>query len=478
VGMFPDIKRHVDFFDNAFDREQAKKGHMVPFPGIEAEFDAASAEMEAVESKLNEYLDRMRSHFHDRSIQYKQIGKEAYQLEVPNAALKKYGTPTNFQEMSATKDYKRFYSPTIKSLLEPLSEAKERKDDVCHDIIRRMLAKFDENYDLWLRAVVCVAELDCLMSLSHASFRADGPMCRANIVECSKTGAAVLTLVESRHPCISNLSAKPFIPNDVRMGGAEPPFLLVTGPNMGGKSTILRQTCICVIMAQLGMYVPAVECSLSPADRIFTRIGAQDRILAGESTFKVELLETVDIVRHATKHSLCLLDELGRGTSTFDGLAIAHAVATDLSERVGCRTLFSTHYHHLTEDFLHHPNIGCYHMDCQVEDSQQNVTFLYRFVKGSCPRSYGLNVARLAGLPKRVLDIAERHGHDFEMQMFQRRVQQQKDRRQALLNGMSDEAKECMEALFKAALLMDIPVAQGLLSQMQSLVTRGFLTAA
>jgi DNA mismatch repair protein MSH6 len=183
---------------------------------------------------------------------------------------------------------------------------------------------------------------------------------------------------------------------------------------MGGKSTILRQTCIAIIMAQLGCYVPARRCRMTPVDRIFTRIGANDNILAGQSTFMVELQETSKILQHATPHSLVILDELGRGTSTFDGYAIAYAVLHYLISHSGCMGLFSTHYHLLCKEFEDNPLLSRFHMACVVDDVNKQVTFLYTLVSGVCPQSYGMNVARLAGVPDAIVQRAEVVARDFE----------------------------------------------------------------
>lgn len=160
------------------------------------------------------------------------------------------------------------------------------------------------------------------------------------------------------------------------MGGDVPPIILLTGPNMGGKSTLLRQVCIIIIMAQIGCFVPAESCTLSPVDRIFTRIGANDNIMNNQSTFMVELHETSQILKFATPHSLVILDELGRGTSTFDGYSIAFSVLQHFAEQIKCRTLFSTHYHLLTDEFAHHPQIQLCQMKTMVEDKSVHNFFL------------------------------------------------------------------------------------------------------
>ena len=169
-----------------------------------------------------------------------------------------------------------------------------------------------------------------------------------------------------------------------------------------------------VLLAQLGCYVPAERCELSPVDRVFTRVGASDRILAAQSTFFVELAETSAILRQATRRSLVILDELGRGTSTFDGNAIAFAVTRHLTRAVRCRTLFATHYHTLTEDFGADPAVELGHMACMVEGDHEDVTFLYKYAAGACPKSYGLNVARLARLPASIIERARAKSAELE----------------------------------------------------------------
>ena len=202
---------------------------------------------------------------------------------------------------------------------------------------------------------------------------------------------------------------------------------------MGGKSTLLRQTCLIAILAQVGCFVPAEECTLTPFDRIFTRLGASDRILLGQSTFFVELAETAAALRGATRRSLCIFDELGRGTSTFDGTAIASATIKHLVERNQCITLFATHYHSLLEDWKNEPFVRLGHMECFVEEDMDdidaeearegrtsekkgdnNITFLYTLGDGACPRSFGINVAKLAGLPLDVIAKAKVVSISFE----------------------------------------------------------------
>lgn len=204
------------------------------------------------------------------------------------------------------------------------------------------------------------------------------------------------------------MSSTDFIPNSVSLGDSEPALAILTGPNMGGKSTLMRQVGLISVLVQIGSHVPAISCKMSLIDRIFTRLGAQDDIMAGHSTFLVELNETSAILKHSTINSLVLLDELGRGTATYDGTAIAASVVNFLAN-LGCRTLFSTHYHNLVDNFKNDKRISLGHMACVVENdesddpTQETVTFLYKYVEGPCPKSYGFNAAKLAGMPLNII---------------------------------------------------------------------------
>jgi DNA mismatch repair protein MutS len=212
--------------------------------------------------------------------------------------------------------------------------------------------------------------------------------------------------VAGRHPVVEvSLEEEGFIPNDCSLDCQEKQIILMTGPNMGGKSTYLRQVALIVLMAQIGSFVPAESAHIGLVDRIFTRVGAQDDIAVGQSTFMVEMVETANILNHATRKSLLILDEVGRGTSTYDGLAIARAVVEYIHDRIGARTLFATHYHELTALAAKLPALACHTM--RVKEWQGEVVFLHEVAPGAADRSYGIHVARLAGLPPAVTARAE-----------------------------------------------------------------------
>jgi DNA mismatch repair protein MutS len=243
-----------------------------------------------------------------------------------------------------------------------------------------------------------VAALDVLAALAEAA-------CRYDYVKPRVTRGDELVYVDGRHPVMERLLSEPFVANDLRMGDADPRLFVLTGPNMGGKSTYLRQTALIALMAQMGSFVPAREAKVGLLDRIFTRVGASDQILRGQSTFMVEMQETAHILRHATARSLVLLDEIGRGTATFDGLSIAWAVAEHVArDTSGPKTLFATHYHELTDLADATPGVVNYHV--AAREWKDDIIFLRKIVPGRSDRSYGIQVARLAGLPRSVVDRA------------------------------------------------------------------------
>ncbi|KAI8928158.1 muts domain V-domain-containing protein [Entophlyctis helioformis] len=427
IGIFQtgfplDLLDLLEYFRNAFNyREAMDEGKIRLHPGYDDVFDAAEQAVADVEAKLTSHRRECERKLNVSGLAYKDIGKEIYQLEV-SAKIK---VPSDWTVMSKTQAVSRYYNATIRSLVGELLEAREVREAAMRNIKSRIYEKFDTRYTGWMTVIKSVAELDALMSLATCRNSMPEPVCRPEFVESEQS---VLDVEELRHPCIMQMSGSSFIPNDTKLGG-EPghsKMILLTGPNMGGKSTLLRQTCVAVIMAQLGCYVPARKCRLTPFDRIFTRIGANDNIMAGQSTFMVELSETSKILREATHRSLVILDELGRGTSTYDGYAIAFAVLHHLVTHVGCLGLFSTHYGTLTKEFEDNPIVALKYMSFFSDEVNRRVTFLYKLTDGNCPKSYGMNVARMADVPLMIVDRAESVAESFERdQKHQLQEQQQ-----------------------------------------------------
>lgn len=430
-GQFPDLSPTLKFFQNAFDHKKAKDTGLIhPKPGVVLEYDQALNDIELCEKKLDDYLKEQKKRLGCSSIVYWGKGNNRYQMEIPESALRSH-TPNDYHLKSQRKGFKRYQSAQIEKLVADLNAFEETRDALLKDTMRNIFNRFDKEYQTWEKSVKCLSILDCLLSLATYSLNIEGLSCRPQVCTLlDENGNEVqpfFEFVNCRHPCMP--SASDLIPNDILLGKNEQSgnnkkascCLLITGPNMGGKSTLMRQAGVLLIMAQMGSYVPAEVCRFTPVDRVFTRLGARDRILHGESTFFVELSETSTIFRHATKHSLVLLDELGRGTATYDGTAIASAVLHELSKGLGCRTLFSTHYHGIVDEFANTPNVKVGHMACMVEcdnedddPTKENITFLYKLTSGACPKSYGFNAAKLAGIPLCIIKSGHVKAKQFE----------------------------------------------------------------
>lgn len=357
-GYFADITGILTHFDEAFDHNQAKKeGKIVPRAKVDEDYDLACRDVkDAIE--LMEQARRDVSAKLGTKVNFANSGKTRYMLEIPESVSKRLGP--EYEWKGSRKGFRRFYTKKITTLLSELTTAEERKEAILKDIMRRIFESFSKYYSDWIAVVKCIALVDCLISLTKCCtnmVKRGSTICRPVIVT-DRQVKPYISISQGRHPSLLKYKSN-FVPNDIDLGDQ---LLLLTGPNMGGKSTLMRQTGLIAIMAQMGCYVPAESCSLSLLDSIFTRLGAYDRIAEGQSTFYVELSETSLILKNASKNSLVLLDELGRGTSTYDGTAIASSVINELIKNIQCRTLFSTHYHSLVEQFHSNERVKLGHM--------------------------------------------------------------------------------------------------------------------
>lgn len=320
-----------------------------------------------------------------------------YYIEVTRPNLP--NVPPDYIRKQTVANGERFITAALKEAearilaAEGEIEALERAalTDLCHTLT--------SHADRLLQTARRVAELDAFIAMAEAAVRYNWVAPILDESDC-------IEIVQGRHPVVeATMTHQPFIPNDCSVGGDGPRILLVTGPNMGGKSTYLRQVALIVWLAQIGSFVPAERARIGLVDRIFSRIGAHDDLAGGQSTFMVEMVETATILHQATRKSLVILDEIGRGTSTYDGLAIARAVLEDLHDRIGARTLFATHYLELTALSETFPGIANAHVEVLERDGR--VIFFYTVRPGPADRAYGIHVARLAGLPPWVADRAE-----------------------------------------------------------------------
>jgi DNA mismatch repair protein MutS len=327
-----------------------------------------------------------------------------YYLEVtrPNLAL----VPPSYQRRQTLAAAERFVTPALKEFERRILSAEERVAELEREVYLGILARVGANAAVLRRVGRAVAHLDVFLALAETA--RTGGWCRPRL-----TDGDDLDIRRGRHPVVeASVEPGAFIPNDCQLDCADRQVLLLTGPNMAGKSTYLRQVALIVLLAQVGSFVPAEAATIGLVDRIFTRVGAQDDIAGGASTFMVEMTEMAVILRHATRRSLLVLDEIGRGTSTDDGLAIARAIVEDVHDRVGARTLFATHFRELAAAASQLPRLRVF--QTAVTEEHGRVVFLRRVEPGAADRSYGIHVARLAGLSQAVSDRAEVILRDLE----------------------------------------------------------------
>ena len=332
-----------------------------------------------------------------------------YSLEVGKAHLAK--VPVDFERKQTLASVERYTTEALREVESKVMGANERAARFEREIFESIREEVCRASDAVREAANRVATLDALASLAEVARRNRWVRPEVDDSEC-------LEIKGGRHPVVESVLGRQgsdgFVPNDTRLDPSGQQILLLTGPNMSGKSTYLRQVALVVLMAQMGSFVPAESARVGVVDRVFTRVGASDRLSRGESTFMVEMRETADILRQASRRSLVILDEIGRGTSTFDGLSIAWAVAEYLHDTKGveARTLFATHYHELVALADSKPRIHNAHFE--VREWNEEVIFLRQLVEGGASRSYGIQVARLAGLPQSLIDRARSILADLE----------------------------------------------------------------
>ncbi len=323
-----------------------------------------------------------------------------YFIEITKTHLSK--VPSHYQRRQTLTNNERFIMPQLKELEDKILGAQDRILRLENAIFCKLRERIFENLNEISSYAQCLAELDCFYSLALAAIE-------GNYVKPEIRDENLIEIEEGRHPVVEKyIPSGNFVPNDLRIGDGNAQMIILTGPNMSGKSVYLRQNALCTIMAQMGSFVPAKRAVIGITDRIMTRIGAHDRLSRGESTFMVEMKETAEILKSATPRSLVLLDEIGRGTSTFDGISIARAVSEYLYKR-GAKVLFATHYFEITELSSFFENVKNFNIAAKewIDSSgRKELVFLHKIVPGPADKSYGIHVAELAGLPKECIERA------------------------------------------------------------------------
>lgn len=416
TSVLPEIQNLLESCSSSLLQEAGKMDalgdlHELVATSISEEAPLSPREGEVIKSGFNKEIDELRSlsrqgsawlvDFESREkqrtgIKYLKVGFNkvfGYFIEVSNSNLGM--VPPDYHRKQTLVNTERFINEELKNYEEKILGARDRLYALEYeefDCIRRHLG---EHIARILKSARVVASLDALCSMAQVAFYND--YVRPRVDE-----SGVISIQGGRHPVVEkSLGNLRFIPNDLYMDTSGHRFAFITGPNMGGKSTFMRQTALLVLMAQMGSFVPADQAGIGLVDRVFTRVGAADDLAAGQSTFMVEMLEVANILNNARDNSLVILDEIGRGTSTYDGLSVAQAVSEYIAQNIKAKTLFATHYHELTE--LEERLPGVFNLCVSVKETGDNVVFLKKVLAGRADKSYGLHVAQLAGIPARVI---------------------------------------------------------------------------
>lgn len=319
-----------------------------------------------------------------------------YYIEITNTH--KDSIPKTYIRKQTLKNAERFITPELKDYETKVLTADERSRDMEYDIFLRIRDQISAFTQRLQRTSEAVALIDVLSALANLA-------AEKRYIMPEITDGLELKIIDGRHPVLdSRHSRESFVPNDIHLDGEQNKVMIITGPNMAGKSTYIRQVALLVLMAQIGSFIPAKEAFIGTVDRVFTRVGASDELSRGQSTFMVEMNETSNILNNATERSLIILDEVGRGTSTFDGISIAWAITEYIYHHIRARTLFATHYHELTELALLFP--GIVNFNVAVKEWGDEIIFLRKIIEGGTDKSYGIHVARLAGIPREIIQRA------------------------------------------------------------------------
>lgn len=375
-----------------------KEGGIIK-PGYSEEVDNLHKDMNGGKTVVAEIEKRERE---STGIPKLKIGYNrvfGYYIEVSNSFKNK--VPQNYIRKQTLTNCERFITEELKNLESRILYARDRVQEVEYQIFEKVRLQVAKELPKVVKSANTIAKLDIIRSLAEVAFK-------NNYVKPEINNGDKILIKEGRHPVVELLLKNvPFVPNNANLDNSENMVSIITGPNMAGKSTYMRQTAIIVLMAQIGSFVPADKAEIGVVDSIFTRIGASDDLASGQSTFMLEMNEVADILKNATEKSLLILDEIGRGTSTFDGMSIAKAVLEYVSDnkKLGAKTLFATHYHELTSMVNDFSNIKNYNI--AVKKHGDDITFLRRIVPGAADDSYGIEVAKLAGIPDSIISRAK-----------------------------------------------------------------------
>ena len=436
IAALPTIAEDVVAYLDQLNPEAAKADDKYAFFREEMESDDITDHklgIASVEQELDTHRAVAAEKIKKKKVDYVTVAGIEYLIEVENTQLK--NVPASWAKISGTKKMSRFHTPEVVRLIRERDQHKEALAAACDKAFSRLLSEISSKYQPFRDCVQALSTLDCLQSLAVVASQ-------PGYVKPMYTDETCIRVEQGRHPMVEQLLLDAYVPNDTDLASDATQALLITGPNMGGKSSYVRQVALIAIMGQIGSYVPAESAKLGMLDAVFTRMGALDNMMAGESTFMVELSETSDILKQATSRSLIILDELGRGTSTHDGVAIAQAVLDHVVREKKSLTLFITHYQNLSAlaKGFEKSELKNVHMRFTESGNEgQEITFLYEVGEGVAHRSYGLNVARLANIPESVLEVAGVKSRELEDEAKARVVKHLSRSLGAMLNAPEDK---------------------------------------
>lgn len=376
-------------------------------PGFNPELDELNESFKSIRQWIDTLEEKERAATGIKGLKVGFNKVFGYYFNVPNSNTT--AIPEHYIRKQTLSNAERYITPELKEKENILLNGEEKRIALEAEIYLTIVALIKSHISSLQELADIVAQLDCLQSFAAVSQKYN--YCRPQF---DSDDSLTLELQDSRHPVLQKSDGGSVIPNSISLHKDSELFVLITGPNMAGKSTLMRQIALTVIMAQIGCFVPASSAKLALFDKLFTRIGALDNLYSGQSTFMVEMLETATILHNATSRSLILLDEIGRGTSTYDGMSIAGAITEHIHHHIGARTFFATHYHELTELSKTLPKLGNYSMAITEENGK--ISFTYTLQKGAADKSYGVHVAEMAGLPNSVIQRANELLNTFESQ--------------------------------------------------------------
>ena len=372
--------------------------------GFNQELDALRSISRDGQSWLKNYQKEQvqRTGIGNLRIGYNQVF--GYYIEVSRSAADK--VPADYVRKQTIKNAERYITEELKKYETQILGAEEKALELEQQIFEDLRGQAAQYVSRMQALAETTAQCDCLAALAYLAKR-------RNYIRPKVTNGGELIIHDGKHPVLGEILGSQFVPNDIEIGNGAGDILVITGPNMSGKSTYIRQVALLVLMAQTGSFIPAKDAQIGLVDRIFTRVGASDELVRGQSTFMVEMTETANIINNATERSLVILDEVGRGTSTYDGLALAWAITEHIANKIKCRTLFATHYHELTELAELFTNVK--NCNVAVREWMDEVVFLYKILPGGTDKSYGIHVAKLAGVPQSILDRSKEILEELEI---------------------------------------------------------------